>query len=443
MEYLIMGAQLVLSLSILIVLHEMGHFFPARWFNTRVEKFYLFFDPWFSLFKVKRGDTEYGIGWLPLGGYVKIAGMMDESFDKEQLEQPVQDWEFRAKPAWQRLIIMLGGVTVNFILGFLIWAMVLFVWGKEYLPGGNVEYGIATDSMARELGLMDGDNIISIDGKPIEDFSKIRFNMFIDQSKTVQVNRNGSPVELQLNPEVVSKLGNYSGDFIAPRYPFQVVEIPSGSHNEKSGLKKDDQFLSINGTSTRFAHEVNKVLNKSKNTDIQVGLLRGSDTLTQKLTVNEDGKIGVVYHGANEFLDFEKINYSLLSSIPAGFHDAWNFLGAYTKSLGKLFDGSVKATESLGGFGSIGKMFGGEWIWERFWKMTAILSLILAFMNLLPIPALDGGHVMFLLYEVITGRKPNENFQEKAQIAGFIFVFALVIFANGNDLWKAIRHWFY
>lgn len=438
MEYLIMGLQLLLSLSILIVLHEAGHFLPARWFNTRVEKFYLFFDPWFSLFKYKKGDTEYGIGWLPLGGYVKISGMIDESMDKEQMKQPPQPWEFRSKPAWQRLIIMLGGVTVNFILGFLFFALVLWVWGQEYLPSKNLTYGIAVDSVAQQFGLEDGDQIVGLDGQPIEKFGDVRIKMFMDAPQTIDIIRDNRNQTLELPAGISNQLGNYRGAFVTPRMPMIIAEIPEISHNADKNLREGDRIVGIAGQPTPFYHEVAAELQQYRDAEIEVKVLRGRDTLTEQLAINSLGQIGILTHGMGHFFETERREFTLLSSIPAGIYEGWDFLvNIYIRSLGKLFDGSVKATESLGGFGTIGSMFGGEWVWERFWRMTAILSLILAFMNLLPIPALDGGHVMFLFYEIITGRKPSDKFMEAMTIIGFIIVLGLVLLANGLDIVRA------
>ncbi len=440
MEYVIMGLQLLLSLSILIVLHEFGHFLPARWFKTRVEKFYLFFDPWFSVFKFKRGDTEYGIGWLPLGGYVKISGMIDESMDKEQMKQPPKPYEFRSKPAWQRLIIMLGGVTVNFILGFLFFALVLFVWGQEYLPAKNLTYGIAVDSLAAEFGLQDGDKILSLDGKEVERFGDIRRGMFMDDPETIEVMRHGRTEVLNVPPGLSSRLGNYRGMFVSPRIPMVIADIPESSHNADSGLRQGDRIVSVAGNPALYFHEVAAELQKHTQSEIEIGVLRGRDTARVAVIINEHGQIGVLTQSMGHFFELERLEYSLLGSIPAGIQEGWDFLvNIYIRSLGKLFDGSVKATESLGGFGTIGSMFGGVWEWERFWRMTAILSLILAFMNLLPIPALDGGHVMFLFYEIITGRKPSDKFMEVMTIIGFIIVLGLVILANGLDIIRAFR----
>jgi len=445
MEYLIMIGQLMLSLSILIVLHEMGHFFPARWFGARVEKFYLFFDPYFELFKKKIGDTEYGIGWLPLGGYVKISGMIDESMDKEQMKLPPQPWEFRSKPAWQRLIIMLGGVTVNFVLGFLIYAMVLFTWGEEYLPNTNVEYGIHTDSLGLEMGLQNGDKILSVNGKPMTKFSD-RFlltEIVFNEANKMQLERNGSSMTLPIDEKWISELTSYKNKnerLFTARLPFVVQGVPEegNSPGRDAGIKVDDKIIAVNGQPTPFYDQFVAVAKENKGKKVVITLARESNNIEVPLTLTETGAIGLYRHNYPYFYKTERQDYTLLESFPAGINKGWNFLSSQFKAYGQMFKGKIKVTESLGGFGSIGTLFGKEWIWERFWELTAALSLILAFMNLLPIPALDGGHVMFLLYEVISGRKPSDRFMETATVVGFVVVIGLVLVANGLDLLRLL-----
>jgi len=445
MEYLIMIGQLMLSLSILIVLHEMGHFFPARWFGARVEKFYLFFDPYFELFKKKIGDTEYGIGWLPLGGYVKISGMIDESMDKEQMKLPPQPWEFRSKPAWQRLIIMLGGVTVNFVLGFLIYAMVLFTWGEEYLPNTNVEYGIHTDSLGLEMGLQNGDKILSVNGKPMTKFSD-RFlltEIVFNEANKMQLERNGSSMTLPIDEKWISELTSYKNKnerLFTARLPFVVQGVPKegNSPGRDAGIKVDDKIIAVNGQPTPFYDQFVAVAKENKGKKVVITLARESNNIEVPLTLTETGAIGLYRHNYPYFYKTERQDYTLLESFPAGINKGWNFLSSQFKAYGQMFKGKIKVTESLGGFGSIGTLFGKEWIWERFWELTAALSLILAFMNLLPIPALDGGHVMFLLYEVISGRKPSDRFMETATVVGFVVVIGLVLVANGLDLLRLL-----
>lgn len=444
-DYLVMAGQLMLSLSILIVLHEMGHFLPARWFKTRVEKFYLFFDPWFALIKRKIGETEYGIGWLPLGGYVKISGMIDESFDREQMAQPPKPWEFRSKPAWQRLIIMLGGVTVNFILGFLLFGIVLWVWGVNYLPSENAKYGIAVDSLGMELGLRDGDKILSVGNQPFDRFSDriVVREIVINNASKITVERQGSKVDLPVDEKFVDILSRHENKdkfLFIPRYPFIAYQTVKGSPAEKAGMQKGDTIIAFNDTPTPYFSDFQKLAFSHKDQQIGIKVIRNQkDTTILNMTVGSDGRIGVYPYPVFDVLGFEVENYPLAKAIPAGFQEGWNFLGYQIKAFGQMFKGKIKASESLGGFGTIGSMFGNEWEWERFWKMTATLSLILAFMNLLPIPALDGGHVMFLLYEVVTGRKPSDKFLEYATMVGFFLIIGLVLYANGLDI---LRNWF-
>lgn len=438
MDYVVMIGQLILSLSILIVLHEMGHFFPARLFDTRVEKFYLFFDPWFSLFKFKKGETEYGIGWLPLGGYVKISGMIDESMDKEQMKQPPQPWEFRSKPAWQRLIIMLGGVTVNFILGFLILGMVFYTWGEEYLPNKNVEHGIFVDSLGMELGLQDGDKIISVGGVPFDKFSDryVFREVIINEAKEIKINRDGNEIKLPISKENMAELTkreNKGKGLFGPRQFFIVEEVVDDKKSpaKDAGIQKNDQIIAFNGEPTVYFHQFLQKAQHHKGKEIQLGLLRNQrDTISVKLTLTENGQIGVY----PKSFETERQEYTLLQALPLGFTKGMSFLTDQLKAFGHMFSGKLKASDSLGGFGSIAKLYGTTWVWENFWRMTAIISLILAFMNLLPIPALDGGHVMFLIYEVVSGRKPSDKFMEYSTIAGFLLILSLLIFANGLDI---------
>jgi len=441
MSILSMAGQLMLSLSILIILHELGHFIPARLFKTRVEKFYLFFDPWFSLFKIKKGETEYGIGWLPLGGYVKISGMIDESFDAAQMAQDPQPWEFRSKPAWQRLIIMLGGVTVNFILGFILFGMTLFIWGETYFPASQVKEGIAVDSLGRDLGLIDGDKILKIGDKPFDEFNDrlIIRGIVIDNAKTIEVLRNGEKAIISVDDkwvDILSRYENKSNFLFSARLPFEISSVSKNSPAEKSGLRKDDVILGLNNINTPYFNDFVKAIKPFPGKDVLIKVLRGKDTISVPVKTTRDAKIGAYTYPYNHYFKSEVREYTLLQAIPAGFVMGSQFLGDQFKAFGQMFKGKIKASESLGGFGSIASMYGDIWIWERFWKMTAILSLILGFMNLLPIPALDGGHVMFLLYEVVTGRKPSDKFMEVATMVGFILILSLVIFANGLDIFR-------
>lgn len=433
---MIQTAQLILSLSILVVLHELGHFIPARLFKTRVEKFYLFFDPWFSLFKFKKGDTEYGIGWLPLGGYVKIAGMIDESMDKEQLKKDPQPWEFRSKPAWQRLIIMLGGVTVNAILGIFIYAMVLFVWGQEYIPTSGVKYGIHADSLALEIGLKDGDKIISVDNKVVDKFNYIPLEIILNNARSIQVNRGGETLSITIPEELIGKLIKHQKTLIEPAFLPIVQEVIAGTPATKAGMEPNDRIIALNTQATPFFHDVVKYLQANKNNKVVITVLRNNDTLLlPEVTVSDKGTLGFAVQDVSMQLEVKTEEYGLLESFPAGAKKGYETFDSYLKQM-KLIS---KSPESVGGFISIGKQFGSEWDWQRFWLFTAFLSIVLAIMNLLPIPALDGGHVMFLTYEIITGRKPNEKFMEYAQMVGMILLLALLLYANGNDILKLFK----
>ncbi|RPE12194.1 RIP metalloprotease RseP [Chitinophaga lutea] len=435
-EILIKAGQLILSLSILVVLHEMGHFIPAKLFKTKVEKFYLFFDPWFSLFKFKKGDTEYGVGWLPLGGYVKISGMIDESMDKEQMSQPPQPWEFRSKPAWQRLIIMIGGVTVNLILGFLIYTMILWYWGEQYLPMQSVKYGIVADSLAQSIGLKDGDKIVSIDQQVPESFDDITRDVILNEAKTIQVERDGQPVNVQIPKGFVNKTIKRKSAIVMPRVLPILDSVFADQPGFKAGLRQGDKVLSVNDTSVQYYHEFQKLIRRDTGKTVDLTLLRGNDTIQVTTKVPTKGGLGVMAR-MDKQLDIATKTYTFGEAIPAGFNRAISTLVKYVQQLRLIFvSEEVKASESLGGFMTIGNLFPSVWDWQSFWTLTALLSIILAFMNILPIPALDGGHVVFLTYEMITGRKPSERFMEYAQIVGMVILFGLLLYANGLDIWR-------
>jgi len=436
MEVVVKIAQFLLSISILVVLHEFGHFAFAKLFKTRVEKFYLFFNPWFSLFKFKKGETEYGMGWIPLGGYVKISGMIDESMDKEQMKQPAQPYEFRSKKSWQRLLIMLGGVMVNFVTALIIYSAVLYVWGEQYLPNKNVKYGIMVDSLAYDMGLRNGDKIISLDGKPVEDFTKILAELVLEETQTVQVNRNGEQLDIAVPEDLTPKLLKNPA-FITVRIPFYIDEFAKESPAKEAGMEREDQIIGLNGFKTEFFDVFKDSLSKYKNQHVNVSVLRNTDTLNFNVLVPETGLLGIAPVGEiSRFFELEEIHYSFLASIPAGINKGVETFKSYLKQLKLIFSPKTEAYKSLGGFITIGKIFPGVWDWQSFWILTAFLSIILAIMNVLPIPALDGGHVMFLLYEMITGRKPSDKFMEYAQITGMIILLALLIYANENDIFR-------
>jgi regulator of sigma E protease len=440
MDIIIKIAQLLLSLSILVVFHEFGHFIAAKLFKTRVEKFYLFFNPWFSLFKFKVKDTEYGMGWLPLGGYVKISGMIDESMDKEAMKLPPQPWEFRSKPAWQRLIIMVGGVTVNVLLAFAIYIGILAVWGEQYLPTSQVnKYGIVADSLANEMGLQNGDRILSVNGQYVNDFNKIPMVLILEEAKSIQVERDGKTMDLAIKEGILGKLVKHRDpNFLSPRFPFEVEGFSNQSAAKDAGIEVHDRILSINGEPTAFFDEFAKAVKSHKGEMVEAVVVRENDTLLFNLQVSAEGLVGI-YTNPTKYFEFEEKDYNLLEAIPAGFVKTYDGITNYLKQLMLLFSPEVKAYESVGGFITIGSIFPATWDWPAFWRLTAFLSIMLAILNLLPIPALDGGHVMFLAYEIISGRKPSDKFMEYAQITGMVILFALLIFANGNDIIRLFK----
>ena len=436
------AGQLILSLSILVILHELGHFIPAKIFGCRVEKFYLFFDPWFSIAKKKVGDTIYGIGWLPLGGYVKISGMIDESMDKEQLKQPAQSWEFRSKPAWQRLIIMIGGVTVNILLAFFIYAMILFKWGETKLPNESLKQGIwIVDTVVNEVGLKTGDKIVAVNNEPVKYFEDLNAAMLLGETMTIE--RDGQQQELEIPVNFIEKIVEKGKRtvLLMPRVPCIVGEVPAGTPAEKNGLKAKDKIVGIDSTPITFFDQVKPtILNKAGDT-IALHVMRDGSPVVINTVVGADTSIG--FFPAVPSMDemqeeglyqFETKKYSFFAAFPAGVSKAMEKLGFYIAQFKKILNPSTGAYKGLGGFKSMGSIFPKyEWDWEAFWNITAFFSIVLAFMNLLPIPALDGGHVLFTLIEMVTGRKPNEKFLEYAQIVGMVLLFGLMIYANAND----------
>lgn len=379
MDILIKLLQFILSLSLLVIVHEFGHFLFARIFKTRVEKFYLFFNPWFSLFKFRKGETEYGIGWIPFGGYVKISGMIDESMDTDQMKQPVQPYEFRAKPAWQRLLIMVGGVVMNIVLALLIYIGMSWAWGKTYLDNRNVKYGYAYGELAKRIGFRDGDRIVDINGKPLDDAAK-------------------------------------------------------------AGFMAGDTLVSLNGEPMRYFDQYRRAFGQFKGDTVHVSVMRDSAGITKLLTlpvrVSDDGLIGVELTPPDRLLSLSTRNYTFWQAIPAGVRRTGEEIGSYAKQIKLMFTPETEAYKSLGGLIAIGSIFPDHWSWIQFWHITAFLSIVLAIMNILPIPALDGGHVLFLLVEVVTGRRPSDKFLERAQMAGLMILLALLIFANGNDIYR-------
>lgn len=435
--FLIKALQLILSLSILVVIHELGHFMFARIFKIRVEKFYLFFNPGFSLFKYKpkNSDTEYGIGWLPLGGYVKIAGMIDESMDKEQMAQPEQPWEFRSKPSWQRLLVMIGGVVFNLILAFTIYSMVLFTWNDTYLPLKNVTQGMEFSQAALDAGFVDGDILLSADGKELERFG-VSTLLDIADAKEVKVLRNGIETTLSMNEDLMKNLLKNKEGFATYRLPAVIYQLAEDGNAAKAGLQANDSLVSINNIATPSFSELVEQLQNNKDKEVLVGYYRNGQLQEASVNVNSEGTLGFYAKSEGQIYDIVTKKYGFLESFPAGIKMGIQTLKDYVAQFKYVF--TKEGASSLGGFGTIGNLFPAVWNWHSFWMMTAFLSVILAFMNILPIPGLDGGHVLFLLFEMISGRKPNEKFMEYAQMAGMILLIGLVLYANGMDIFRAI-----
>ena len=435
------AGQFILSFSILVTLHELGHFIPAKLFNCRVDKFYLFFDPWFSIWKKKKGETEYGIGWVPFGGYVKIAGMIDESMDKEQLSKPAEPYEFRSKPAWQRLIIMIGGVLVNVLLAIVIFIGITWVWGEEYLPVKNIKQGVVADSLAKTIGIQDGDNVVGIDGKPLEAFGTLESEMVLNDAKLLQVTRNDSAFDLQVPAGFIKRLAKVANEtsLVMPRYPAIVDSVSSTAVFTKDALKKNDQLLAINNKPFLFYHEFDQLKKGYEDSIVSLTVLRGTDTVDVRVKINEKGKLGFFGRSPLKIFGTKTKTYGFIESIPVGFNKTWETLDRYVTGIKQIFTGKVAASDSLGSVISIGNTFPGTWDWERFWTLTGIFSIILAFMNILPIPALDGGHALFTLYEMITKRKPSDKFMEYAQMVGMVILLSLMVYALGLDFWRLFK----
>lgn len=433
--FVVKAIQLLMSLSFLIILHELGHFIPARIFKTRVEKFFLFFDVKFALIKKKIGETTYGIGWLPLGGYVKISGMIDESMDKEQMLQPPKPWEFRSKPAWQRLIIMLGGVTVNLILGFLIYMMILFVWGKYTLSSEDLPLGLNPSPVVAELGFQSGDQILNVNGKPLENVLEINKYFLLREVNEVSVRRKTGEISSISIPKDIGNQMFESGEMFpfSPVFPAILDSIVPSSPASLSGLKPDDKILYINDTPVKNWNDFKENMSEESK-KIELVIDRNNKLLNFEIVTSENGTLGV--YPKSDFFDFKLETLDFGESIIEGFDYGYWTLRDYIAQFKYIF--TTKGASQLGGFGAIGNMFPSQWNWKGFWSSTALISIILAFMNILPIPALDGGHVMFLFYEIVTGRKPNDKFLEYAQMFGFFLLLSLVLYANGNDIYRAI-----
>lgn len=435
------AAQFVLSFSILVILHELGHFLPSKWFKCRVEKFYLFFNPWFSVVKKKIGETEYGLGWIPLGGYVKISGMIDESMDKEQMKLPPQPWEFRSKPAWQRLIIMLGGVTVNVILALIIFIMITWVWGERYIPMQNLKYGVYADSLGKRIGVQDGDKIIAVAGKPIEKVGTVGPEIITSEAKNITVDRNGQHIELKIPEGFIKQLNeNRLGGFTYIRTPLIVDTVLKNAKIISGSIQKNDRVIGFNGMPVIYNTDLFPFSDyKNKNADF-VLLRNGRDTVKAQVFFDKDGQSNIGYKTADELLGTTHITYNFVQAVPAGINRCFSTLKKYIQNLKQLFTSKeVRVRDSLGSVISIGNIFPGVWDWQSFWTLTAVFSIILAFMNVLPVPGLDGGHALFTVYEIITRRKPGDKFIEYAQMAGMVLLLSLMLYAFGLDIWRLFK----
>ena len=441
MDVIIKIVQVILALSILVLVHEFGHFFFARLFKIRVEKFYLFFDPWFSIFKYKpkNSDTEYGIGWLPLGGYCKISGMIDESMDKEALKEEPKPWEFRSKPAWQRFFVMFGGVFFNFILAILVYSATLFTWGEEYLKNEDAVYGVQCNDLAREIGFENGDKIISFDGERVGKFNELQMVLARNQAQTSQIIRGEQDKEILIDPIFIPAVLNTPGMF-SLRVPFQVLSVPDSSINATAGLMPGDRIVQIDSTEAFIIQDVQKILQANKNDTVSATVKRGEEQIVLRLAVDNNGMIGVALDGdLYKYFKITTSDYSVLEALPAGANKAVSTIGNYLKELKLIFSPKTEAYKSVGSFIAIGNIFPSAWDWQIFWNLTAWLSIMLAVVNLLPIPALDGGHILFLLYEIITRRRPSDKFLEYAQVAGMLVLLAIMFLAFGNDIYRLFK----
>ncbi|RZL12414.1 MAG: RIP metalloprotease RseP [Pedobacter sp.] len=441
MSGLIMAAQLLLGLSILVILHELGHFLAARAFGIKVEKFYLFFDAWgFKLFSFKRGDCEYGIGWLPLGGYVKISGMIDESMDTEQMNQPAQPWEFRSKPAWQRLIVMLGGVAVNIVVGIFIFWMLAFTYGETYIPNSSAVNGINPGIIGKEIGLQKGDRVIAVNGNKVIRFEELISSKVLLGNTNLTVIRGDRTIDIKVPDNILNKVSDLGAEEFINRIPLRKTRVDSLLENKsafKAGLKVGDQVTAINGVPVKYDVDAKEVIVKNKGKVVTVDLIRAGSAVELSMPIDTSGTIGA-YFGIND-IKLETIEYGFFAALPIGVNQAWKTFSDNGKGIWKVLTGKVKATKAFSGPVEIArKVYGGNWIWERFWLSTGFISIALAFMNLLPIPALDGGHVVFLLVEMIKGKPLGDKFMERAQIVGFVMLLCLMVFVLGNDIFKAV-----
>ena len=431
--------QVILALSLLVLVHEFGHFIFAKIFRIRVEKFYLFFPPALLRFKPKGGETEFGIGMIPLGGFCKISGMVDESLDTKGLKNPPQKWEFRSRPAWQRLLVMSGGVLMNFITAAVIYSLSLFTWGEEYLRTEDAVYGIEVNTLSMEMGFCNGDILLDFDSKPLpENFAELQMYLIRDKVSEVNLLRHGDTVNVKIDDAYIPAMLNTPGIF-SLRAPLAIREIPDSSINIESGLKAGDSFLSINGAECRFFDQLHNELGKYSNSTAPLCIMRDSTVMNIPVAVNSEGKIEVFLQYDLRDFNITRKEYSLLSSIPAGIELMYTSVTNYIKELGLIFTPKTQAYKSVGSFIAIGNVFPDKWNWRIFWNITAMLSVMLGIMNLLPIPALDGGHILFTLFEIVTRKKPSDRFMEIAQVLGMVLLLAIMFLAIGNDFIKLLK----
>ncbi len=434
-------AQFILSFSIIVILHELGHFIPARLFGARVEKFYLFFNPGFSLWKKKIGETEYGLGWIPFGGYVKISGMIDESMDKEQLNKAPESYELRSKPAYQRLIVMLGGVIVNMILAIVIFIGIAWYWGDDFLPAKNLTYGVHATELSKKLGIQDGDIIVSLDNKELTDFFAIESKLVLEDPKIIQVKRGDSLLSLSIPTSLSAALSSAENEtaFVLPLFPVIVDSVGKSAVLVEGNFQKNDTLISMNGQSIQYQHEFIEVKKKFSDSLVTVLAKRGSDTVKIRTLINNKAQLGLFVKLPLQLFKTVHQEYSFMEAIPKGTQRCFTTLDNYVTGIKQIFTGKVNPNDSLGSLISIGNTFPSQWDWERFWTLTAVFSIVLGFMNVLPIPALDGGHALFIIIEMITGRKPSDKFMEYAQIVGMVLMFGLMLYALGLDFWRLFK----
>lgn len=439
MEIFIKVLQVITCFSLLVLVHEFGHFLFAKLFHTRVEKFYLFFNPWFSIFKFRIGETEYGMGWVPFGGYCKIAGMVDESMDSDQMKSEPQPWEYRSKPAWQRLLIIVGGVLMNILLAIVIYIGITYTWGDSYIKTKDVEHGFMFSEVAHEIGFRDGDKILTVEGEYVDNYAQVPSVILLDDARQVEVEREGKVVTVTIDPKYIKSILK-DKSFLTLRTPFVVGKVAPEGGAAAAGLMAGDSLVAVDSLPMRWFDEFRTAFAQHKGDTAVVTFVRGGETLTASVPVSADGQVGVYLAGVNlaDLYPISTREYSFLEAIPVGCGRAFTSIGSYLKQLKLIVSPETEAYKSVGGIIAMGNFFPGQWDWLSFWQITALISIMLAVLNILPIPMLDGGHMVFILYEMITRRTPSDKFMERAQLVGMIIVFGIVILANGNDIIKLI-----